>query len=102
MPEYDYKCENCKTVTSVFTRSVKDELHPVCSVCKSTNMTRQISSVAFRVKGRSAGAMPLQESMQAQFEQMGVPLSNTMKERIDRQNRGESSVPMAPPAKLAP
>ena len=88
MPEYDYKCDDCKTITTVFTRSVKDELHPECSKCKSTKMTRQIGAVAFKVKGRSSGPAPLQERVQAQFEQLGVPMPSIMKERIDREVRG--------------
>ncbi|RME49399.1 MAG: zinc ribbon domain-containing protein [Chloroflexi bacterium] len=46
MPIYEYRCTDCGRRTSIFTRSMNDELNPVCRTCGSHNMRRLISRVA--------------------------------------------------------
>ena len=46
MPIYEYRCNDCGRRTTVFTRSIHDELHPECSSCGSDNLHRLVSRVA--------------------------------------------------------
>ncbi len=46
MPIYEYRCADCGRRTSIFIRSMNDELNPVCRTCGSQNMRRLISRVA--------------------------------------------------------
>lgn len=46
MPIYEYRCGDCGSQTTVFTRSMGDEISPVCSACGSQEMNRMISRVA--------------------------------------------------------
>lgn len=46
MPIYEYRCADCGRRTSIFTRSMNDELNPVCARCGSENMSRLVSRVA--------------------------------------------------------
>lgn len=50
MPVYEYRCQDCNTVNSVFFRSISAARDPSCSQCGSTRMQRLISR-AFYVKG---------------------------------------------------
>jgi putative FmdB family regulatory protein len=46
MPIYEYRCLECGKASSVFTRSVNQEVEPECSHCASSNLRRLISSFA--------------------------------------------------------
>lgn len=46
MPIYEYRCLECGKASSVLTRSVSQEVEPVCTHCASSNMRRLISSFA--------------------------------------------------------
>ncbi len=46
MPIYEYRCSECGRRTTVFTRSMNDEVDPVCRACGSANMRRLVSRVA--------------------------------------------------------
>ncbi len=46
MPIYEYRCRSCGRRTTVFTRSINDEVQAVCSYCGSHNLRRLISRVA--------------------------------------------------------
>ncbi|MCA9850676.1 MAG: zinc ribbon domain-containing protein, partial [Dehalococcoidia bacterium] len=45
MPIYEYRCEKCERVSSVFVRSAKAEVKPKCEHCGSTRMKRLMSRV---------------------------------------------------------
>ena len=44
MPIYEYKCDSCGALTSVFTKSISNLVEAVCGDCDGTNMKRMISS----------------------------------------------------------
>ena len=44
MPIYEYKCVDCGSLTSVFTKSISSVVEAVCGVCKGTDMSRLVSS----------------------------------------------------------
>lgn len=47
MPIYEYRCEDCKELTSLFVRSMRSEpSEPTCEHCRSSQVSRRISSVA--------------------------------------------------------
>ncbi len=46
MPIYEYRCADCGRRTSLFIRSMSQDLQPVCRACGSENMSRLISRVS--------------------------------------------------------
>ena len=46
MPIYEYKCVDCGSLTSVFTKSISSVVEAVCGACKGTDMSRLVSSVS--------------------------------------------------------
>ncbi len=49
MPIYEFRCEDCERVSSVFVRSASSTLEPSCEHCGSKQLHRLMSKVA-RVK----------------------------------------------------
>ena len=45
MPIYEYRCNQCRRVTSQFLRSFSDEKVPLCQHCGSLDLSRLISRV---------------------------------------------------------
>jgi putative FmdB family regulatory protein len=48
MPIYEFRCRSCSQVSSFFTRSVNDQLNPVCPACGSSDLERCISRFGIR------------------------------------------------------
>lgn len=46
MPIYEYRCATCHRVTSVFVRSHRATVDPVCEHCGAQTLTRVMSRVA--------------------------------------------------------
>src|SRR3990172_8875612 len=46
MPIYEFKCNDCGKITSVFVRKMASELEAPCQHCQSQNTRRMISTVA--------------------------------------------------------
>jgi putative FmdB family regulatory protein len=46
MPIYEYRCRHCGRRTTVFTRSINEQVHAVCEHCGSDDLRRLISRVA--------------------------------------------------------
>lgn len=46
MPIYEYRCADCGEVSSMFVRSARAAVEPVCAACGSTQLTRKMSAVA--------------------------------------------------------
>ncbi|MSP78304.1 MAG: zinc ribbon domain-containing protein [Dehalococcoidia bacterium] len=90
MPAYDFRCEDCKAVTSIFTRSVKTEIHPVCEKCKSTNMTQMITGFVTRIAGASSSSAPgsFGANIEDRFREMGMPVPPELKQRINEVREG--------------
>ncbi|MFH1485510.1 MAG: zinc ribbon domain-containing protein [Chloroflexota bacterium] len=48
MPIYEFRCNNCRRVLSVFVRSFSASVSPVCDACGGTDVTRLISKCTFQ------------------------------------------------------
>jgi putative FmdB family regulatory protein len=46
MPIYEYRCDDCGRVTSVFVRTVRSSLSPTCPRCHGTRLTKLVSRFA--------------------------------------------------------
>ena len=46
MPIYEFRCEDCRKRSSVFTRTVSDEVNATCDHCGSSKTSRLFSRVA--------------------------------------------------------
>ena len=55
MPIYEYRCETCGGMSSLFTKTINTAVEPVCAHCRGTDMRRVISTFAM---GKSARPVP--------------------------------------------
>jgi putative FmdB family regulatory protein len=46
VPIYEYRCADCGDVSTVFVRSPRASVDPVCTACGSRQLTRMMSAVA--------------------------------------------------------
>lgn len=46
MPIYEYRCNDCKKISSFLLLRISEEIDPFCKICGSKNVTRIISRVA--------------------------------------------------------
>lgn len=46
MPIYEYRCQDCRKVSSIFVRSVSSTVEPSCQHCNGQSLDRLISRVA--------------------------------------------------------
>ena len=47
MPIYEYTCDDCGRLTSVFTRSMSANVNATCTHCGSAKLTRALSRFAY-------------------------------------------------------
>lgn len=103
MPIYEYRCESCERVTSVFVRSTRSEVNAKCEHCGSAKLKRLMSRVQ-RVKGTQDvldeyGAPSAGEGyrdprqigawVERRFEEYGVEVPEETREMIDRARDGD-------------
>ena len=104
MPIYEFRCGRCRRRTSVFTRSIGDEIDAVCSHCGSHDMSRLISRVAV-ISSEGDAFSNLDESslagvdendprsmarwVRSMSRQMGEPLDAEAEADLDRMEAGE-------------
>jgi len=65
MPQYDFRCKNCKTKFALFykTYSAYDSATPQCPNCGHTDLSRLITSVAINKPGRDYSKMSSNEML---------------------------------------
>lgn len=103
MPIYEYRCEDCQRVSSVFVRSLRASVEPACEHCGSRSVTRIMSRVLRTRTARDvlddygapeAGDGPRDPRqigawVERRFEEYGVDLPGEAREMIDRARDGE-------------
>jgi putative FmdB family regulatory protein len=103
MPIYEYRCEDCRAVSSVFVRSRTATVEPACERCSSKRMNRLVSRLA-RLKSvsdvldeygdPSAGGEyrdPRQIGawVERRFEEYGMDVPDETRQMIDAAREGE-------------
>ena len=64
MPVHDYRCQECREVTSVLSYSWSKKLDPVCGKCGNAGLTKLMSGFAFhRPWGESLNWAPSGETL---------------------------------------
>ena len=103
MPIYEYRCDRCGQVETLFLRSFSEKADPQCSNCGSRKMTKLLSPVAVlkRAGGGSdeegeAGRLRQTDpqraarAMRGMYEGMGTDPGKEFHEIADRLDSGES------------
>ncbi len=103
MPIYEYRCQECERLSSVFVRSVTAEVKAKCEHCGSTRMTRVMSRVQ-RTKstqdvldefGASEPGEGIRDPRQIgswverRFQEYGMDVPAETREMIDRAREGD-------------
>ncbi|MQC17742.1 MAG: zinc ribbon domain-containing protein [Chloroflexi bacterium] len=103
MPIYEYRCQKCERLSSVFVRSVTAEVKAKCEHCGSTRMTRVMSRVQ-RTKstqdvldefGPSEPGTGIRDPRQIgswveqRFQEYGMDVPAETREMIDRAREGD-------------
>ncbi|MXZ92816.1 MAG: zinc ribbon domain-containing protein [Chloroflexi bacterium] len=105
MPIYEYRCQQCRAVASVFVRSVSNHVPPACSLCGSDAMERRMST--FAMGKTTAGvheASPMDSRSQdyysdprnigrhveESFTKHGVDMPDSVRQSIDAARSGEA------------
>jgi len=52
VPIYEYRCEMCGGISSIFTKTINTAVEPVCVHCQGTHMRRVISTFVMGKSGR--------------------------------------------------
>ncbi|HWQ28523.1 MAG TPA: zinc ribbon domain-containing protein [Dehalococcoidia bacterium] len=111
MPIYEYRCADCKKLTSVFTRSMQVDAQPACQHCGSANTSRIISRVAYHKTEQQIleeygvpGDRPRPEDykdprqigrwVEKKFQEYGMELPRPAREMIDAAREGEFPEPV--------
>jgi len=105
VPIYEFRCDQCRRRSSVFTRSIGGEVAAVCDHCGSREMSRLISRVAV-VRSEDDAFAGLDESslgdvdendprsmarwVRQMSRQMGEPLDSEMESELERMESGET------------
>ena len=115
MPQYDFRCKNCKETFSVFYKTYADydDATPQCPNCAHTELSRLITSIAIHKPSRDYAKMSSNEMLSVlesgdsqqvgqMFEQvgggdpsMGAEYHDTTKKLLDKQNKSEPAKPQS-------
>ncbi len=103
MPIYEYRCDDCRRVSSVFVRSVSAQAVATCEHCGSNGMQRLMSRVA-RLKtdsdvlseyGDGSGPEGVRDPRQIgrwvekRFQEYGMEVPAETREQIARAREGD-------------
>jgi len=106
VPIYEYRCEDCDRLSSVFVRSASAAVEPECAHCGSKRLSRLISKFS-RVKSaqdvldeRGDGSDGISDPRQIgrwverRFEEYGLDVPAETREAIDRAREGDLPAPI--------
>ncbi len=89
MPVHDYRCQECREVTSVLSYSWSKKSDPVCGKCGNTGLTKLMSGFAFhRPWGESLNWAPSGETLTDVNEDSPQAIDNFMG-RIQQEMGGQ-------------
>ena len=105
MPIYEYRCQECRAVESVFVRSISSHVAPPCPTCGRDAMERLMST--FAMGKTTAGvheANPMGSSsrdyysdprnigrhVEESFAKHGVEMPDSVRQSIDSARSGET------------
>jgi putative FmdB family regulatory protein len=111
MPIYEFVCQDCRKLTSVFVRSVSTDPSAACSHCGSASTKRAVSRVSI---GRTESQIMEQYGMpqpgqgpdaykdprqigrwvEKRFDEMGMELPSEARKMIDAAREGEFPEPV--------
>jgi putative FmdB family regulatory protein len=111
MPIYEFICQDCAKLTSVFVRSPNSEINPACEKCGSANLKRAVSRVSigrteqqimeqYGVPEPGAGPDAYRDPRQIgrwvekRFDEMGMELPSEARKMIDAAREGEFPEPV--------
>ncbi len=105
MPIYEYRCQQCRAVESVFVRSISNHAAPACSACDAGVMERRMSTFAMgktvaQVHEASPVGSRSQEyyndprnigrHVEESFAKHGVDMPDSVRQSIDSARSGEA------------
>ena len=105
MPIYEYQCEMCEGMSSIFTKTINTEIVPVCVHCQGTQMCRVLSTFAMGKSGQpaqessssEAGRLPsdyyrdprnIGRHVEDSFAKHGVDLPESVRDTIQAAREG--------------
>ncbi len=103
MPIYEYRCEDCERISSVFVRSARSQMAASCEHCGSSALKRVISRTA-RVKsaadvieergipgvgGDYSDPRQIGSWVEKRFEEYGIDVPDETRDMIDAARDGE-------------
>ncbi len=109
MPIYEFKCRDCRRLSSVFTKSVGASLQPECKHCGSRRLERAVSRFAYHRSDeailRDYGAEPkrledykdprqIGRWAERKFDEFGVEMPQEARKMIDAAREGEFPEPV--------
>jgi putative FmdB family regulatory protein len=109
MPIYEYKCQDCDRLTSVFVKSISSEVDATCRHCGGSKLSRAISGFAYHKSEQTIlaeyGAEPKRVEdyrdprqigrwVERRFGEMGEELPEQTRKMIDAAREGELPSPL--------
>jgi putative FmdB family regulatory protein len=109
MPIYEYKCDDCGRLTSVFTKSMSAKVNAECNSCGSKKMSKALSKFAYHQSTSRVleqhGSEPtsledykdprqIGRWAERKFEEYGMDMPDQAKEMIDAAREGEMPSPV--------
>ena len=105
MPIYEYRCQDCQKISSIFVRSISSPPAPICQSCGSADMARRMSSFAMgKTTGQVHDSSPMDGNardyysdprnigrhVEESFARHGVDMPASVRESIDSARSGEA------------
>jgi putative FmdB family regulatory protein len=110
MPIYEFRCQECRKLTSVFRRTVTGDVETACEHCGSANTRRVISAASYHRSTADvvAGLPPPGEErledykdprvigrwVEKKFDEYGMELPQSAREMIDAAREGVMPEPI--------
>jgi len=109
MPIYEFKCEDCGRLSSVFVKSMSSELLAACKHCGGQRLSRAVSRFAYHKSEQTIleeyGAEPKRPEdyrdprqigrwVERKFQEYGMEVPEQAREMIDAAREGELPEPL--------